>query len=150
MNDIITYTSGEFIISTDAAKLDIEMIHRFLSVEAYWSKGIPYSLVKQSVSHSLIFGLFHKDEQVGFARIISDYTTIAYLADVFILPAYRGRGLSKWLLQCIHDYPMLQNLRRWILLTRDAHELYRQFGWTAIADPEKWMEQYNKEVYIKK
>nr|WP_247716418.1 GNAT family N-acetyltransferase [Sinomicrobium weinanense] len=102
-----------------------------------------------SIQNSLCFGIYKDDEQVGFARVISDFSTIAYLGDVFILNNYRGIGLSKWLVKTIMDHPDLQGLRRWILLTGDAHGLYRQFGWTDIADPTKWMELYNKKIYSK-
>lgn len=100
-----------------------------------------------AIENSLCFGVYHKDRQIGFARIISDLATVAYLGDVYILEEYRGKGLSKWLVETIMAHPDLQGLRRWILLTGDAHGLYRQFGWTDIADPSKWMEVYNKNVY---
>jgi len=141
---------GTYNISNDKAKLDMEMVHDFLSREAYWSKGIPMEKVKESVAHSLCFGVYEEDRQVGFARVISDYTTMAYLGDVFILPAYRGKGLSKMLMNSIMQHPSLQGLRRWILLTGDAHGLYSQFGWSSIADPVRWMEIHDRNVYSKK
>ena len=103
----------------------------------------------RAFDNSLCFGLFHHDKQIGFARVVTDYATMAYLADVFILPAYRGLGLSKWLMETIMTHSDLQGLRRWILLTLDAHGLYRQFGWKDIAIPERWMEVHNKDVYNK-
>ena len=148
MHNFIIYQNG-FCISTNKTKLDISAIHHFLSTEAYWSLGIPYETVKKSIDHSLNFGLYHQEKQIGFARIISDFSTIAYLGDVYVLQAFRGRGLSKWLMETITGYPELQGLRRWILLTGDAHGLYKQFGWTNIANPERWMELHNKEVYKK-
>lgn len=149
MKDLTIYR-GEFTISTDKAKLDIDAIHRFLSKEAYWSLNIPKETVTLAIEHSLCFGVYKLDGvQIGFARIISDFATIAYLGDVYILEAYRQKGLSKWLMETIMTYPGLQGLRRWILLTADAHELYRQFGWAAIADTTKWMELHNKDVYLK-
>lgn len=139
-----------YTISADKNKLDKAMIHHFLSTQSYWSRGIPYEKVIQSISHSLCFGVYLDEEQVGFARVISDYTTVAYLGDVFILPEHRGKGLSKMLIRHIMQYPDLQDLRRWILLTQDAHKLYRQFGWNSIAAPERWMEIHNKNVYAEK
>lgn len=135
-----------YTISNDKAKLDVEMVHDFLSKEAYWSKGIPMEKVKESIAHSLCFGVYDGNRQVGFARVISDYATVAYLGDVFILPAYRSKGLSKMLMNSIMQHPSLQGLRRWILLTGDAHGLYRQFGWSSIADPVRWMEIYDRNV----
>ncbi len=137
----------DFTISTDPTKLNPEMVYHFLNKEAYWSKGIPYETFLKSIEHSLNFILLHKEKQVGFARIITDYATIAYLGDVFISSDYRGLGLSKCLIQSVMNCPELQGLRRWILLTQDAHELYRQFGWSPIQNPERWMELHNKYVY---
>lgn len=148
MADVTIY-KDEFCVSTDKSKLDIDSIHDFLSTKAYWSLNIPKSKVQTAIQNSLCFGIYHNQKQIGFARIISDFSTIAYLGDVFILEAYRGQGLSKWLMQTIMQHPDLQNLRRWILLTGDAHGLYRQFGWTDIADPSRWMELHNKNVYSK-
>ena len=137
----------DFYISTDKTKLDIETIHEFLSTKAYWCINIPKDKVQTAIQNSLCFGVYQDKKQIGFARIISDFSTIAYLGDVFILEEYRGKGLSKWLMENIMNYPSLQGLRRWILLTGDAHSLYRQFGWTDIADPTKWMELHDKKVY---
>jgi N-acetylglutamate synthase-like GNAT family acetyltransferase len=139
-----------FTISTDKNKLDIEMIHQFLSAVAYWSKGIPLEKLRTSIEHSLCFGVYEEERQVGFARVISDYATVAYLGDVFILPGYRGKGLSKMLVNTIMQHSSLQGMRRWILLTGDAHGLYKQFGWSSIADPVRWMEIYDRNVYAKK
>ena len=146
MTEINIY-KDEFCISTDKTKLDIDSIHEFLSTKAYWSLNIPKDRVQISIQNSLCFGVYKKEQQIGFARVITDFSTIAYLGDVYILEAFRGTGLSKWLMQTIMGYPYLQGLRRWILLTGDAHELYRKFGWTDIADPTKWMELHNKDVY---
>lgn len=148
MKEINIY-KDEFCISTDKTKLDIDSIHEFLSNKAYWSLNIPKDRVQISLQNSLCFGVYHNEQQIGLARVITDFSTIAYLGDVYILEAYRGMGLSKWLMQTIMSYPDLQGLRRWILLTGDAHGLYRQFGWTDIADPTKWMEHHNKDVYAK-
>ncbi|MBO0930961.1 GNAT family N-acetyltransferase [Fibrella sp. HMF5036] len=115
-------------ISTDKARLDVAMVHRFLSKEAYWSKNIPLDTVQRSIEGSLCFGIYLDNQQVGFARVITDYATFAYLADVFVLPEHRGKGLSKQLIAYIMAYPSLQGLRRWMLITYDAHGLYEQFG----------------------
>jgi GNAT superfamily N-acetyltransferase len=146
MEDIIT-VKDDFIISTDKSKLDIDSIHQFLSTKAYWCLGIPKTTVQRAIQHSLCFGVYQNEKQIGFARIITDYATIAYLGDVYILEEYRGQGLSKWLLDIIMGHPDLQGLRRWILLTGDVHGLYRQFGWTDLADHTRWMELHNKNVY---
>src|SRR5690606_29929393 len=121
------WTSGEFAITCDPEKQDLDVIHGFLS-QSYWSKGIPREIVARSLRNSLCFALLHRGKQVGFARVISDLATIAYLGDVFVLPEYRGRGLSKWLMECVVNHPELQGLRRWMLATRDSHGLYEKFG----------------------
>lgn len=148
MKDITIY-KDQFSISTDKSKLDIDSIHDFLSTKAYWCLNIPKEKVQTAIENSLCFGVYQEGKQVGFARIITDFSTIAYLGDVYILEEYRGKGLSKWLMETIMIHENLQGLRRWILLTGDAHELYRQFGWTNIADPTKWMELHDKNVYSK-
>ncbi len=142
-----TISKDGFFISTDKSKLDIDAIHSFLSTKAYWSMNIPKQRVQTAIEHSLCFGIYKDAKQLGFARVISDFSTVAYLGDVYILEQYRGIGLSKWLVKTIMEHPDLQGLRRWILLTRDAHELYRRFGWKDIADPSRWMELHNKNVY---
>jgi GNAT superfamily N-acetyltransferase len=141
------WRKGEFEITTDRERLDLDTIHTFLTVESEWSKGIARAAVEKSVRHSLCFGVFHGNKQVGFARVISDCATIAYLGDVFVLKNYRGRGLAKWLMQCVVSHPDLQNLRRWILVTGDAHELYRKYGFTQLASPDSFMELHNPDVY---
>ena len=148
MKEITTYRN-EFCISTDKAKLDIDLIHKFLSTKAYWCLNIPKDTLQTAIQNSLCFGIYLHEKQIGFARVISDFSTIAYLGDVFILEEYRGNGLSKWLVETIMSDPNLQGLRRWILLTADAHELYRKFGWKDISDPTKWMEVHDKNVYKK-
>lgn len=148
MDEIILYRN-EYCLSTEKERLDIDSIHRFLSEEAYWSRNIPRQNVEDAIQNSLCFGVYCGDIQVGFARVISDFSTIAYLGDLYIINEYRGKGLSKWLMQAIMEHPRLQDLRRWVLLTADAHGLYRQFGWTAIAEPVNWMEKHNKNVYTK-
>jgi GNAT superfamily N-acetyltransferase len=138
---------GEFEVSANPQRLDVDAVHQFLAQESYWAKGIPRATFEKSVRNSLCFGLFHGNRQIGFARVISDFATIAYLGDVFVTPPYRGQGLAKWLMECVVSHPELQNLRRWILLTRDAHGLYRHIGFTELAQPERWMEIHNAGTY---
>jgi len=138
---------GEFLISTDRARLDLDVIHGFLT-NCYWAKGIRREVVARSIEHSLCFGVYDgSGALVGFARVVSDFATVAYLGDVFVLESHRGRGLGKWLMECITKHPALQNLRRWILLTRDAHRLYAQFGFTPVKAPERYMELHRADVY---
>jgi GNAT superfamily N-acetyltransferase len=138
--------AGGFLFSTDKRRLDLDVIHAFLS-ECYWSKGIPRSIVARAIRNSLCFAVYHRNRQVGFARVISDYATYAYIADVFILEPYRGKGLSKRLMQFILKHPDLQGLRRWSLVTRDAHGLYAKSGFTPLKSPERHMEIHNPNVY---
>jgi GNAT superfamily N-acetyltransferase len=142
------YSRGEFTISTDPAKLNVAAVHAFLA-QSYWAEGIPLSVVERSVRNSLCFGLYDGDAQIGFARVISDLATYAYLGDVYVLEKYRGRGLAKWLMECIQQHPELQGLRRWCLVTRDAHGLYEQFGFTRPARPEGHMEKVEPDIYKK-
>ncbi|AXP81371.1 Acetyltransferase (GNAT) family protein [Mariniflexile rhizosphaerae] len=144
---IIETHRNEFTISTDKEKLDISVIHNFLANESDWSNGIPIKTLKLSINNSLNFGLYYKNTQIGYARIISDYSTIAYLGDVFVLKEYRGKGLSKWLINEVMEHPNLQGLRRWILLTDSAEWLYKKFGFTKIPHPEFYMEKHNPNVY---
>lgn len=134
-------------ISTDKARLDIPLIHRFLSQESYWAMNIPLDIVQRSIENSLCFGVYDGEAQVGFARLITDQATFAYLADVFVLPNYRGRGVAKRLITTISAYPTLQGLRRWVLATRDAHELYAQFGFMALDDPNLFMQRKRGRPY---
>jgi GNAT superfamily N-acetyltransferase len=137
---------GEFTISTDKRRLDSDVIHEFLT-RCYWAAGISREIVARSIENSLCFGIYRNDQQVGFARVISDYATFAYVADVFVLEAFRGKGLSKLLIRCIVEHPDLQGLRRWVLGTKDAHALYAQFGFTPLGSPERFMELHNPDVY---
>jgi GNAT superfamily N-acetyltransferase len=144
---VVQYRRGEFLISTDPERLSLDVIHGFLT-NCYWAKGISREIVARSIEHSLCFGIYGGNgAQVGFARVVSDFATVAYLGDVFVLESHRGRGLSKWLMQCLVEHPALQNLRRWILLTRDAHGLYAQFGFTPVKAPERYMELHDPNVY---
>jgi len=141
-----TWTKGEFEISTDPARLDLNTVHEFLTA-SYWARGIPRQTVERSIENSLSFGIYHGARQVGFARVVTDRATFAYLADVFVIPDYRGRGLSKWMMECILAHPDLQGLRRWMLVTQDAHELYRNYGFIPLNTPERWMEIHRPDVY---
>jgi N-acetylglutamate synthase-like GNAT family acetyltransferase len=141
-----THPHGEFEISTDPSRIDVAAVHEFLTA-SYWAKGIPLETVRRSIHNSLSFGIRRDSELAGFARVITDRATFAYLADVFVVESFRGRGLSKWLMQCIFAHPELQGLRRWSLITRDAHALYRQFGFHQLKSPERWMELHNPKVY---
>lgn len=137
---------GDFLLSTDPKRLDVDFIHTFLT-QSYWAKGISRELVLRSIENSLCFGVYAQGKQVAFARIISDFATYAYLGDVFVIDAYRGNGLGKWMIECIRRHPHLQGLRRWTLLTRDAHGLYQQFGFTPVQKPDRYMELHDPEVY---
>lgn len=141
------WRKGDFQISTDQKLLDITVVHNFLAMQSEWARGIPLSILRRSLRNSLCFGVFHKAQQIGLARVISDYATIAYLGDVFIVPEFRGRGLSKWLMECVISHPNLQNLRRWILVTEDAHGLYKKYGFRQLENPDGFMELHNKRVY---
>lgn len=138
---------GEFCVSSDRSRLDITAIHDFLS-NSYWSPGIPLDVIKRAIEGSLCFGLFHLKAQVGFARVITDRATFAYLCDVYILEDYRGRGLGRWMLENVLAHPDLRGLRRSVLVTRDAHGLYEQFGFRPLARPEGFMELHRPDVYM--
>jgi GNAT superfamily N-acetyltransferase len=145
----------EYLISTESAWLDLALIHHFLSEHSYWARGIPRDVVARSIANSLCFGLYASGKgmqsparrQVGFARVATDRATFAYLADVFVLPEHRGQGLSKRLMEAVLAHPDLQGLRRWMLATADAHELYRQYGFTALSQPDRFMQRHNPDVY---
>ena len=142
----MTYHRGEFMVTTDRTRLNQDWIHEFL-FQSYWAEGIPRKTVARSIRNSLCFGLFEGSRQIGFARVVTDYATFAYLADVFILEGYRGRGLAKFLMESIVAHPRLQGLRRWLLATRDAHSLYEKFGFIPLARPDRFMELHNPNVY---
>jgi GNAT superfamily N-acetyltransferase len=145
--EIFEQQRGEFLISTDPARLDLDVIHKFLT-NCYWARGVPREVVARSMERALCFGIYDgRGAQLGFARVISDFATIAYVGDVFVLESHRGGGLGKWLMECIVQHPALQNLRRWILTTRDAHGLYAQVGFTPVKSPERYMERHDPNVY---
>jgi GNAT superfamily N-acetyltransferase len=137
---------GEYLITTNPERVDVAVVHGFLAA-SYWAKEIPLEIFERSIEHSLNFSLYQGESQVGFARVITDYATFGYLGDVFVLESHRGRGLSKWLMEVVITHPELQGFRRWVLLTRDAHGLYEQFGFKPIAAPERYMERWVPEVY---
>lgn len=139
--------NGDFTISTDKARLDLAVIHKFLSEESYWAGERSLQQTKTAIENSICFGLYHTDKQIGFARVVSDKATFAYIGDVFVLSEYRGQGLSKWLMQVIVDHPELQGLRRWVLATKDAHGLYAQFEFSELRHPDRWMEKTAPNAY---
>src|SRR5258708_217657 len=146
-NAIVEHRRGEFLISTDRGRLDLDVIHDFLT-NCYWAKGIAREVVGRSIEHPLCFGVYDGGGvQVGFARVVSDLATFAYIADVFVLESHRGQGLGKLLLECIMQHPQLQGLRRWTLSTLDAHGLYSQFGFTPPKWPERYMEILRLNMY---
>lgn len=145
--ETISSTFGDFVLTTDKTKMDVTAIHDYLSKHSGWSDNISLEIVQRSVDNSLNFGVFYKDRQIGFARVISDFSTIAYLGDVYLLDDYRGLGLSKKLMDMIMAHPDLQGLRRWILLTSTADWLYEKYGFVKVPKPEIYMELYNPNVY---
>jgi len=136
-----------YTINTDKTTLSLEYIHQYLSEHSYWAKGIPLHTVKRSIEGSICFGVYKGAQMVGFARVITDTATFAYLADVFIDEAYRGQGLSKWLMEVILSHPDLQGLRRFMLATRDAHGLYRQFDFKELPNPEYMLAIAKPDIY---
>src|SRR5437879_10303721 len=137
---------GEYTISTDNERLDLAIIHDFISNHSYWGRGRRIKTVQRSLDHSLNFGIFKNDQQVGFARVVTDFATFAWVADLFILEEHRGQGLAKWLMKSILSHPELQGFRRWVLATKDAHELYRKFGFQELRRPERWMERQDPQM----
>jgi GNAT superfamily N-acetyltransferase len=132
---------GEYTISTDNKRLDIRRIHDFVSNQSYWAKGRAIETVQRALDNSLNFGLYKNNQLIGFARVVTDYATFAWIADVFVLSEHRGQGLSKWMMEVILSHPELQGFRRWVLATRDAHGLYARFGFIPLHRPERWMER---------
>ncbi len=143
-----THSQGGFIISLDPARLDQDVIHDYLSRASYWAVGIPRDVLERAVAGSLCFGVYDETgRQVGFARVVTDRAKFAYLCDVFVLPSHRGRGLSKWMMDYVVAHPDLQGLRRFVLVTRDAHRLYERFGFTPVADPTGYMHIHHPDPY---
>jgi len=143
MPQIIEIKKDSFTISTDPSRLDVDAIVDMLT-RAYWAKGRPRERTERALANSLVFGVYDGDKQIGIARIVSDYAIFAYLCDVIIHEDYRARGLGKWLMETVRSHPDLQGLRRWVLATHDAHELYKQYGWTPLENPHNWMEILNR------
>ena len=139
--ELSIWQRGDYSISTDRSRLNLELIHDYLSNTAYWATGRSREVVATSIENSLPFGIYQGAAQVGFARIVTDYATFAWVADVFVLPEHRGRGLSKWLMEVVIAHPRLQGFRRWVLSTKDAHGLYERFGFIKLHRPERWMER---------
>jgi GNAT superfamily N-acetyltransferase len=144
--NIEQYERSPYVISTDPARLDPSAVHAYLSA-SYWADGIPLDAVGKSLAASLCFGLYAPAGQIGLVRVITDHATFAYLCDVYVLPAHQGRGLGRWLLRCVMDSPQLQGLRRWLLVTRDAHRLYEQVGFRVAENPDRIMEIVRPELY---
>jgi len=149
--DAVEARHGDYLLSTDDSRLDFAVVHAYLT-RSYWSPGISRLLVERAAAHSLCFGLYHENadatEQIGYARVVTDRASFAYLADVFVLEAHRGQGLSKWLMQCICAHPDLQTLRRFLLGTRDAHGLYARFGFGPLANPSRMMEILRPDAHL--
>lgn len=141
------WKKDEFAISTDKARLQFDVIQKYLSDESYWAASRTPEQTRTAIENSLCFGLYEGDRQIGFARVVSDFATFAYLGDVFVLTGFRGRGLSKWLMDVIVSHPDLQGLRRWVLATRDAHGLYEQYGFAPLRLPDRWMERTAPDAY---
>ena len=139
-----------YLISTDPALLNLDVIHRFIADESYWARDIPKPLVERTIQNSLCWGVYYRNAQIGFARVISDRATFAYLCDVFIATDHRGRGLSKALVATILAHPDLQGLRRWMLVTADAQSLYGQFGFKIVAQPDRHMEIHRPGIYLER
>ena len=147
MKQHIEIQNGEFTISTDRERLPIDAIHRFLSEESYWAKERTREQTETAIKNSLPFGVYQGENLIGFARVVSDFATFAYLGDVFVLDEYRGQGLSKWLMKVIVEYKELQGLRRWVLATKDAHGLYAKYDFAPLRFPERWMEKTAPNAY---
>jgi GNAT superfamily N-acetyltransferase len=137
---------GEYTISTNNNRLNIRIIQDFISNQSYWAQGRPIETMQRALDNSLNFGLYKNDQQTGFARVVTDYATFAWLADVFVLPEHRGNGLSKWLMEVIISHSELQGFRRWVLATKDAHSLYARYGFIPLYRPERWMERPDQNM----
>lgn len=143
---VVNERRGPYVISTDRARLDLEVIHDYLSRQSYWATGRSVETIRRSIENSVAFGVYEDDKQVGFARVVTDFATFAWVADVFVVERARGRGLGKWLVEVMLAHPNLRGFRRWTLATKDAHELYRQFGFSELKRPERWMERRDPDT----
>ena len=146
MHKIIEVRQDEYLISTDPKRLQPARVHAYLET-AYWCQGIPLGVLEKALANSLCFGLYHGDEQVGLSRVVTDYSTYAYLCDVYVLEAHRGKGLGHWMVECVMTHPELQDLRRFTLATHDAHGIYASFGFTSLKAPDRMMERHDPQVY---
>jgi len=144
----VEWRGGDYVISDDPARVDLATVHHWLSTDAYWSHGVPLDIVRRALANSIVFGIYHDETQVGFARVVSDRASFAWVADVYISPDQRGHGLGKWLMECIKAHPDLQGLRRWLLATRDAHGLYEQFGFIT-STSGRLMEIVDLDIYTR-
>ena len=142
------WSRDDALVTTDPKRVDMDVVHGFLS-QSYWCEGIPRETVRRAIEHSIPFSVLVGGHTVGFGRVVTDRATVAYVGDVFVLPEARGQKLSVWMMECIVAHPELQGLRRWILLTRDAHGLYARFGFTPLVAPERWLERWDREVYTR-
>ena len=138
--NICEWQRGEYTISTDPARLDVDLIVEFLQQRSYWARDRSRAKIERSIAHSLNFGLYRGSQQVGFARLVTDYTTFVYVCDVFIVESERGQGLGQWLMRTVQLHPELQDMRRWVLTTQDAHGMYAQTGFVPLKNPERWMQ----------
>jgi GNAT superfamily N-acetyltransferase len=145
--EVMEFKRDGFVISTDRSRLDVDSIQKFLAEDSYWARERTPEQTKTAIENSICFGVFDSDRQIGFARVVSDRATFAYVGDVYIISGFRGRGLSKWLMEVIVGHPELQGLRRWVLATRDAHLLYEKFGFMELVHPERWMERPAPNAY---
>jgi GNAT superfamily N-acetyltransferase len=143
------FKKDNFTISADPQRLDLKTVHGYLT-RSYWATGIPLEVVEKSARNSFCFGVYDGEKQIGFARVITDFATTGYLADVFILEEYQGRGLGIWLIECIMNHPDLQGFRKWVLVTKDAHGLYEKFGFRKLAMPENYMEISKPNFYLRR
>jgi GNAT superfamily N-acetyltransferase len=144
----LSFERGALTVATDPARLDVDMIHRYLCHESYWATGIPREILERAIAGSLCFGVYEAGRQVAFARVVTDAVTFAYLCDVFVLESHRGRGVGTWLMECIMAHPSLQGLRRFVLATRSAHALYQRFGFTTPANPSAYMHIHRLNPYL--
>jgi GNAT superfamily N-acetyltransferase len=142
----VEWRRGDYTISTRNERLELPVIHDFISNQSYWGKGRKMEVVQRSIDHSFNFGVYKNERQIGFARVVTDFSTFAWVADVFILSEHRGLGLAKWLMETILAHPSLQGFRRWVLATKDAQALYRQFGFIELKRPERWMERPDPQM----
>ncbi|MEP6941795.1 MAG: GNAT family N-acetyltransferase [Betaproteobacteria bacterium] len=143
-----TERNGALELSTDPGRLERAMIHDYLGAHSYWAKGVPRSVVDRAIDHSLCFGAYRDEAQVAFARVVTDRATFAYLADVFVQPSAQGEGVAKWMIAGVMRHPDLQGLRRFLLATRDAHSLYARFGFAPLANPSRFLERFDPDVYV--